>query len=85
MFVNVVGSILVLQVILVTFSGRAFFCYIQVNTIIQYNSPVGGLNAQQWIICLCFGATSIIMNFILKFISEDNLPLVFTDNLVWEK
>ena len=55
MFIIIVFSILVLQIILVTFTGNAFQVYSNY-----------GLTPVQWVICLVIGAISWPVNLLLK-------------------
>lgn len=54
-FLLVVGIILVLQVVLVTFGSEGFFVYANF-----------GLVPQQWLICIGVGSLAIPINFLLK-------------------
>lgn len=54
-FLLVVGIILVLQIILVTFGSEGFFVYANF-----------GLAPQQWLICIGVGSMAVPINFLLK-------------------
>lgn len=55
LFVIIIGIIIVLQVLLVTFTGMAFGVYDNY-----------GLTAQQWGISILIGSFALIVNFVLK-------------------
>jgi len=56
----IVVFIIVGQIILVTFAGKTFHCYIYY-----------GLTGLQWLICVAIGAGCLIWSVILKMIPED--------------
>lgn len=64
MFLGIVVLIVFLQILLITFAGRAFYCYIEID------SSVGGLTALQWLISIGFGMLGLVMNFLLKLIPD---------------
>ena len=55
LFVIIIGIIVILQVLLITFTGVAFGVYAN-----------NGLSAQQWGISILIGSFALIVNFILK-------------------
>ncbi len=57
MFLIIVAGIIVLQIILVTFTGAAFGVYSNY-----------GLTIQQWLISVGIGSISLIISFVLKLI-----------------
>lgn len=57
LFLIIVGGIVGLQMLLVTFAGKAFGVYTNY-----------GLFPQQWLICIGIGSISWVVNFILKLI-----------------
>lgn len=65
LFLMIVAIIIVSQVILVTFGGIVFMCYV--------HGPYYGLTPTQWLICIGFGAGGLVVSFLLKFINEDKI------------
>eukprot|EP00825_Cyclidium_porcatum_P038845 TRINITY_DN4593_c0_g2_i1.p1 TRINITY_DN4593_c0_g2~~TRINITY_DN4593_c0_g2_i1.p1 ORF type:complete len:540 (+),score=104.95 TRINITY_DN4593_c0_g2_i1:126-1745(+) len=61
-FFIIIVIILILQIIFVTFGGRAMKCY-------KYS----GLTIQQWFICIGFGALGLVVTFLAKLINEKRL------------
>lgn len=55
LFLIIIGVIIVLQMILVTFTGMAFGVYANF-----------GLTIQQWGICILIGSFSLVVNVVLK-------------------
>lgn len=55
LFLIIIGVIIVLQIILVTFTGMAFGVYANF-----------GLTIQQWGICILIGSFSLVVNVVLK-------------------
>ena len=63
LFIIIVICIFGLQILLISFTGSAFHVY------------PNGLSIEQWLICVAFGAGSLLVNLLLKirYIPEPNL------------
>jgi len=64
LFFAIVILILFLQVIFVTFGGRAFDVYL-----------FNGLTVEHWFMCIAFGCGGLIVSVLVKFIKEDKLNI----------
>lgn len=65
LFIVIVITIIVLQILIVSFGGSIMNCYNQ--------NPTPGLTAVQWLICIAFGSGGLIVGVLLKLINEDKI------------
>lgn len=68
LFLIIVAIIIVLQFLLISFTGIAFHVY--------KKDGIGGLTVEQWFICIGFAALSIPFSVILRFFPEKYCPAV---------
>lgn len=61
MFLTIIASILVLQIIIVTFGSIAFGVY-----------RFYGLTIQHWLISVAFGAVGLLVSLLLKLVNENS-------------
>lgn len=68
LFLIIVGVIILLQFILISFTGIAFQVYVK--------DGIGGLTVEQWFICIAFSALSVPMSILLRFVPDTMCPQV---------
>lgn len=67
---------LFLVIVFFIFFGQAVIATHGSKPFRVYNQGDKGLTIEQWFVCLGFGASVIIINFFLKLIDEDKIPLI---------
>ena len=68
LFFIIVGIIISLQFLLISFTGIAFQVY--------QRSGIGGLTVEGWFICIAFASLSIPWTFVIRFIPDHYCPQV---------
>ena len=73
LFLIIVGIIIGLQFLLISFTGKAFQVYMK--------DGIGGLTVEGWFICIAFASLGIPWSFVLRYFPDHYCPQVLNPRL----